>query len=232
MSCAKGTVYGPSKDNPNGTLYLRADCKRLQCPRCGEKRVRQYKKAIAERAGEHNLKRFMSLTLDPSKIDSSKDTVSYLRECFAKFRVYLGRRFGKKAVSFISIVELHKSGIAHLHVLVSLYIPQDWISKNWQAVGGGEIVDIRLVDIHRVAAYLSKYVTKQLLLLVPANKKRISTSRDIKLFPKKEKSGFKLLDEGINYLWETITGGWIGEHSFDEDGLRSFILWKNEGEYA
>jgi hypothetical protein len=46
-----------------------------------------------------------------------------------------------------------------------------WISQAWQSVGGCRIVDIRLVDIHRVGAYLSKYLTKDLLLSAPACKK-------------------------------------------------------------
>jgi hypothetical protein len=223
MTCAHGAVYGPSRDIAGGTVYLRADCKKLSCPDCGPKKAAKYKRAIAEHAKTFKLQRFMTLTLDPKKIGESQDSVSYLRKCFSKFRVYLGRKYGKQNVSYISIVELHKSGIAHLHVLVGVYIPQEWIKENWQRVGGGRIVDIRLVDIHNVAKYLSKYVTKDMLLMVPAKKKRISTSRNIRLFPPKEKSGFLLSILSIGMLWETMGKGIISDHRFDKHGLLSFV---------
>lgn len=228
--CSHGTVYGPSRDVEGGTVFIRADCRKLSCPHCGPVKAKHYRLAIAKRANEHKLQRFMTLTLDPRKIPEDQDSVSYLRACFAKFRVYLGRKYGKEKVSYISIVELHRSGRAHLHVLVGVYIPQEWISENWQRVGGGRIVDIRLVDIHNVARYLSKYVTKDLLLLVPASKKRISTSRNIRLFDAKEKSGFRISLSPIWQFWDLVLGR-IWTPRTDERGLFSFIL-SGPGEWA
>jgi hypothetical protein len=37
------------------------------------------------------------------------------------------------------------------HVLLSKYIPQQWISDSWSALGGGEIVHIKQVDVHRIS---------------------------------------------------------------------------------
>lgn len=220
--CARGTVIGPARDVPGGKLHLRADCRRLGCPRCGRKRATIYRRAIAEHAREKKLQRFMTLTLDPKKLEGSEDSITYLRGCFSKFRVYLGRRY--EVVSFVAIVELQKSGLAHLHVLVSCFIPQAWISESWQAVGGGRIVDIRFVDIHNVAAYLTKYVTKEVLTSVPANKKRISTSRDIKLLPKKEKTGFMISESGINSLFENQPDRCLMVNIVSDDaGLLSFV---------
>lgn len=227
MCCDHGSVYGPSRDVEGATVYLRKDCGKLSCKHCGPKKAARYRWAIAKQAEKHKLQRFMTLTLDPIKIDEDKDSVSYLRECFAKFRVYLGRRYGKERVHYISIVELHESGLAHLHVLVGMFIPQKWISENWQRVGGGRIVDIRLVDIHNVSKYLSKYVTKDLLLLVPAKKKRISTSRKIRLFDPKEKSGFRITLESIRSLFDWVGGNEPGEmfgFKFDDSGLQSFLF--------
>jgi hypothetical protein len=224
MSCARGTVYGPSRDEPGATVYIRADCRKLSCEKCGPIKARKYRAAIAKRAEENKLQRFMTLTIDPKKLEYGVDSVTYLRNCFSKFRVYLGRKFGETKTSYIAIVELTKRGLAHLHVLIGQYIPQEWISTSWQAVGGGRIVDIRFVDIHRVSAYMSKYVTKDLLLMVPAKKKRISTSRNIRLFDKKEKSGFMVSLDGIGFIFERITDGEICNFQFDDDGLRSFVF--------
>ena len=58
---------------------------------------------------------------------------------------------------------------------------------------------MRCVDVHRVSAYLSKYLTKDLLLSVPAKKKRISTSRDMRLFDQREPSGWHFDKAPIDY---------------------------------
>ena len=84
---------------------------------------------------KNRLTRLMTLTLDPQKC-AAEDSVAYLRKCFSKFRVSLLRRYDK-TLSFIAVVELQKSGMAHLHVLIGIYIDQDWISQAWQRVGGG-----------------------------------------------------------------------------------------------
>jgi hypothetical protein len=171
----------------------------------------------------------MTLTLDPKKV-AEKDSVTHLRDCFSKFRVTLLRRFGK-SVSFIAVVELQNSGMAHLHVLIGIYIDQAWISQAWQSVGGGKIVDIRMVDVHRVNAYLAKYLTKDLLLSVPASKKRISTSRDIKLFEKKQASGWGWIRTRIEKLHAkfTASGCQLERITEDDIGLVFFVRVSDSG---
>jgi hypothetical protein len=68
--------------------------------------------------------------------------------------------------------------------LISRYIKQEWISDAWTALGGGKIVDIRRVDLHRVSSYLSKYLSKEMLLAAPPRARRVTTSRSIKLLKK------------------------------------------------
>ena len=55
--------------------------------------------------------------------------------------------------------EPHKDGTPHFHGLVDQYLPFQTLSKLWAESGGG-YADIRLVDTQRVAAYLSKYLSK------------------------------------------------------------------------
>lgn len=57
-------------------------------------------------------------------------------------------------------------------------------TEAWVAVGGGFMVDIQLVDVHRVSRYLSKYLTKELLMSAPLRCRRVTTSRGIKLLEK------------------------------------------------
>jgi hypothetical protein len=143
------------------------------------------RKAIEARAKGLGLSRFLTLTLDPAKLPPGIDPVRYLRSCvWAKFRTYLKRKYGRPIV-YIAVLEYTEAGIPHLHVLVDRFIPQAWISESWEALGGGRVVDIRRVyDMHRVARYLSKYLTKQVILSSPRGVRRWSVSRGIQLFEK------------------------------------------------
>jgi hypothetical protein len=136
---------------------------------------------VAER---HKLNRFLTLTLDP-KVLGNKDPVAYINAVFAKWRTYLKRKFGH-SITYIRILEFQKSGNPHFHILVDRFIPQAWIQSTWQAVGGGRFVDIRYVDIHRIAHYLSKYLSKELLLSAPKRSRRITVSRGIRLIEKRK----------------------------------------------
>jgi hypothetical protein len=170
----------------------------------------------------------LTLTLDPKRC-AVEDSVAYLRQCFAKFRVALLRRFGK-SLSFIAVVELQQSGMAHLHVLVGVHIEQAWISQAWQAVGGGSIVDIRSVDVHCIHAYLAKYLTKDLLLSVSAKKKRISNSRDIHLTEKKPMSEWQWSPDSIHSHLRRLErrGVWIIRDAIEDDaGLAVFLAFDN-----
>jgi hypothetical protein len=129
------------------------------------------------------LKYFLTLTLDPKKLEHKKFAVPHLRLCFNKFREYLKRKYGT-VPPYICVLEFTKAGIPHLHILLDQYIPQKWISATWAGLGGGRIVFIKQVTIANVTRYLSKYLTKDLLLSAPKGSRRITTARSIKLFPK------------------------------------------------
>jgi len=121
----------------------------------------------------------------------------------AKMRVYLARRYGK-SIEFIAVLEFQKSGVAHLHLLVGVFIPQDWLSAAWQSVGGGMIVDIKYVDVHRVAAYLTRYLAGEeiahTLSHLRPRARIFGSSRSISFWEKKEKRGWWMVRRGIDYL--------------------------------
>ena len=141
---------------------------------------------IAKTAERLKLNKLLTLTLDPAKLQG-EDSTTYINAVFADFRVYLRRKLGRTP-SYIRVLEYQKNGNAHLHILVNCWLDQGWVSEAWAAVGGGRIVDIRLVDMHRISHYLSKYLTKQMIECAPPRARRVTTSRDIKLL-EKEPSG-------------------------------------------
>jgi hypothetical protein len=158
----------------------------------------------------------VTLTLNPSKIKG--DPVPFLNAAFAKLRVYLQRHNGGSP-QYIRVLEFQKNGNPHFHILIDRRIEIEWIRKAWVAVGGGYMVDIRVIDVHRVSRYLAKYLTKDLLMSAPLRCRRVTSSRGIKLF-EKEPSEFKweLLRVSIYRLREMYAVSVITP-LFDEDQL-------------
>lgn len=217
--CGRWSLRGQEAEEAHWR-YGRLGCKRWDCERCGPRKARQLRGAIIRKAIERDLRRFLTLTLDP-RTCTPEESTAYIRDCWNKFRTYLKRRHGA-LVSFIAILELQKSGYAHLHVLVDRYIPQPWISEAWQSVGGGRIVFITQVDVHRVAGYLAKYLTKELLeSKLHPRQRRYTTSRDIRLLTKSTSGKWVLLRRTLELLyWHTRSA--VIREGRDDNG---FLQW-------
>ena len=219
--CGARTLRGYALDGRSERL-IRLNCKTWACAYCGPRKAWRYKQAIRAIAERLSLTRFLTLTLDPSKIEG--DPVRYLRRVFNKFRVSLLRKF-KCTVNYIAILEFHKSGIPHLHVLVDRFILQQWISEAWSALGGGEIVDIRFVDVHRISHYLAKYLTKELLMSAPLRSRRVTTSRSIHLLEKTASDTTWVMDGRSIFQLFSIFESFAQDIQVDCDGfLFSFSL--------
>lgn len=207
----------------NRTYYSRLRCKAWKCPRCGPKKVKQIRRGIIERATQKNLCRFLTLTLNP-RYCTPDGSISYIRRCWNELRTYLKRRY-KASISFIAVVELQQSGYAHLHILVDRYIEQSWIKKAWQAVRGGEIVDIRYVDIHRIGPYMAKYLTKEVFLAPFApRQRRYSTSRGIALISKTNPGKWVLIKVPIEFLFTLRRERLLGLFCDQQGTLQSYEL--------
>jgi len=196
--------------------FHRLNCKTWGCCYCGPRKARLYKYLIGQLAEREQLTRFLTLTLDPSRIEG--DSVRYLRGVFNKFRLYLRRKYSTP-VKYIAVLEFHKSGVAHLHLLVDRFIPWEWIKQSWSALGGGEVVFIKYVDVHRISRYLSKYLTKELLLSAPKRSRRVTTSRSLRLIEKKDaEMGWELFKFSIFLLFSRLWSAAKDIH-LDEDGF-------------
>jgi hypothetical protein len=203
FGCGNFSVVGPLKGKPGKFGHKALFCQSYRCRRCCNPKLKKVRARIAEMATKHKLQRMATLTLDPKKIPKGKRTDRYLRECWREMRVSLARKFGK-SLPFVGVLEFHKSGIAHLHLLVGQYIPQKWLSRAWSAIGGGKVVDIRFVDVHRVSAYLSVYLAgdkvQKTLELLPKRARIFTTARSIVLWGKKVKSGWRLVRRDVSDL--------------------------------
>lgn len=107
-------------------------------------------------------------------------------------------------------------------------MPQVWVSQAWQSVGGGRIVDIRMVDIHRVALYVSKYLTKGLLDSVPPGMRRYSCSRNIQLFTRPSKdSPWKLIKSPIEPLHRLLALYAFDQTLGENEELETFLVFED-----
>lgn len=176
--------YVPADDPEAEKKVFR--CGSWDCYCCGyHKRmnlVEEVQRVVKERP---EMRRFLTLTLDPKALppsarDDDEYQAEYIMETWRKFRTYIKREYGD--FSFIWVKEKQENDNWHLHVLVSRYLDQAWISRSWEALGGGEIVDIRRVNrVEKAAHYLGKYLTKDALSEFPDHVKRYGTSEDIDL---------------------------------------------------
>jgi hypothetical protein len=201
--------------------FRRINCGSWTCSYCGPRKARTARARIRAVAEGLGLRYFLTLTLDPSKLtelENEKQAVAYLRETFNKFRIYLKRLYGS-APSYLCVLEFTQKGIPHLHILFDRYISQSWISSTWDRLGGGRIVFIKQVTVNKIANYLSKYLTKELLLSAPKGTRRITTARSIKLFPKFDSGmAWELVKESI---WSLLTA----------ERMKNFHLQKNMLEF-
>lgn len=213
-------------------LHIRSKCKSYRCGICGPRKIRQVRKRIVNIAVEKRLDRFLTLTLDPSKLNSLSDTkseIAYLKNCWRKMRVYIERQLGRPLV-FISVVELQDNGHPHFHLLIGSFLPQRWISSAWDSLGGGRIVDIRRVQMKRIAAYLAKYITDEDMCDYPPRVRRFSTSRGLALFDKNKSEGsWRLVRTGIETLRKYANG--VEEERYDAERLLSFTTTEPLNEF-
>lgn len=218
--CGRYTLAGRVKTRG---IFIRHKCKTWGCGVCGPKKLASVKRGIYREADKHELRRFLTLTLPGNFKGSYQDSVKALNKSWKKFGIYFKREFGEKLI-YIKVVEPQKRGIAHLHVLVSRYIPQGWLSKIWQGIGGGRICDIRFVDVHRIAAYISKYMSKAMIGDDLGPYRRYSTSQEISI------NGAKQPSEGVwEFLKVPIDGFWRYAVKEAQEG-RSLIIQAESSE--
>ena len=223
--CGSYTLVGPVKGQLGKLAHRRLFCKSLRCPYCRRPKLKNLRARIAQLAHQLQLRRFVTLTLDPKRLSDRKHTDRYIRQCWRKMRVSLERKFGK-TVQFIGVLEFQKSGVAHLHLLVGVYIPQDWLSTAWESIGGGKNVDIRYVDIHRVTAYLTAYLVgekiEHTLGLLPPRARIFTTSRGIQLSEKRKSAGWWIVRRSISLI--EFASKNPTAHRYNNERVRSPLL--------
>jgi len=100
------------------------------------------------------------------------------------------RKYKLKKLPFAAIMEAHRSGWPHLHILLrSIWIDQRWLSDQMQIIADSPVVWIERIDNKaKVSGYVAKYCSKAAHKFGTA--KRYFFSRDYDLLPADEKAKF------------------------------------------
>lgn len=169
-------------DDPESDVRAPYRCNQWDCYCCGyrmrQNLVEEIQRVCSERP---ELSRLLTLTLDPDLAPDDQDEQHrYITQRWNALRTAISRDIG--SFSYIWVREEQDSGLPHLHILVSRYLPQDWLSRRWEELGGGEIVDIRQIErVEKAAHYIGKYLTKNALTGMPDGIRRYGSSSDIDL---------------------------------------------------
>jgi hypothetical protein len=133
-------------------------CKRWSCPECGPRRCRD----LQWRAKNASPTIFLTLTIRRGFAATPDLQAKALVDGWRMLRQYLMRWYGWDKLPFLAVVEKHKSGWPHLHVLLrSKYIDHRLIRDWWTARFNSPRIWIEAVtDQQKAAVYVSKYLAK------------------------------------------------------------------------
>lgn len=153
--CGQGAIVGIAPDDRE-VVIIPLRCKQWDCPTCGS--LKAFKTAAKIATGSPN--KFLTLTLDPKFYHTTALALDHLKRSFSKLVRLIRKQFGP--FHYAAVLELQKSGMPHYHICArSKYIPQRWLSVQWQRLTRATNVDIRAVkNQSKVASYLCKYLAK------------------------------------------------------------------------
>lgn len=199
----------PRGEEPTTAPYR---CGSWDCYCCGHRMRCNLVEEIERLATDRpDMSRLLTLTLDPDKAPPQQEEQHYyITQRWNALRTRLRREIGD--FSYLWVREEQKSGLPHLHIIVSRYLPQSKVRAAWSDLGGGEIVDIRKIDrLDKAAHYIGKYLTKDALSGMPDGIRRYGSSSDISLAVRGPQSDTETESrfELVRVAYETL--GWREE---------------------
>lgn len=127
---------------------------------------------------------FVTLTFDPARVDRQD-----YRDCMSRVR-YLGDQLTRRGSVYLFVPEFHKDGKSyHFHGLVGGWMPLDYAGSfgpsgyeraTYHVVGFPGFTSVQpLEDPKRASTYITKYITKELVSVVPKGCHRYLYSRSL-----------------------------------------------------
>jgi len=143
---------------PTGRCALPRYCGRWGCDKC---RPVRRKRVIAEIIGGQPTD-FLTLTTQVRADWTPDEAARALPRAWARYAAWHNRKYGKRSLQYFAVMEATKQGWPHLHITIRA----NWIDlRKLRAILVADLRSpvcklIKLDGIHRVAAYLAKYLGK------------------------------------------------------------------------
>lgn len=155
--CPHATVFDAHECNEAKWHLIGGRCNRWHCPGCGPLKTA----ILCRKIGDAKPNRFITLTTAHHETRSPREVWDAARRQVPELIRKIRREVGD--IEYCRVLEEHKSGYPHFHLLVrSPYIEQKLLSRWWCELTDAFVVDIRKVDPERrVAKYVAKYLSKQ-----------------------------------------------------------------------
>ena len=176
-------------------------CNRYDCPVCGPKKAKKLYHAINRFFSKIKVVRLWTFTLSSGVAVTPVEHYNLLKEGWRRLTTELRRskylRADQRNFQYVRVLELHKSGYAHLHVLVTEYLPQKFVQSCWEHICQdlcnvqGHVASANVKGI-RNSASAARYVVKYVLKCAREATfavRRYSRSGKVALFPKHVSSG-------------------------------------------
>ena len=131
------------------------------CWSCGDCAPKKKKRVMAEIAGgEPNI--FLTITWKVRPGWTPVEAARALSDAWAKYAALYNRRHGPGSLQYCVVREPTEAGWPHMHIAVrARWIPKRELSAFLEAEIQSPIIKLISLDgVHRIAAYLAKYMTK------------------------------------------------------------------------
>jgi hypothetical protein len=117
------------KSHTTGETF-KIGCKRWDCPVCGPKKKYRLSSYFASQLRGYEVVRLLTVTLRSFSHIPPQSHYGLLQEVWRRTLTDLRRDssvVGSRKVRYLRVNEQHKSGYAHLHLLIDTFIPQKWL---------------------------------------------------------------------------------------------------------
>lgn len=182
--------------------HIELKCKSYSCAYCGEIKRNRLAYYLNSYLNNFQIIRFWTLTIRSTAFEYNANKIKLASEIFRRFtnNVRRNNALGKNEQQFqyVKVLEFHKSGSPHFHVIVDRFLPVNILRALWQKAindvlgksGWNGNVHVKANLTKKSASnYIAKYVVKTAKELKPRQKARLwSKSNKIAIFPKKEPS--------------------------------------------
>lgn len=184
--CERGTWLAGYDESAKVRRVIQTNCDSWQCDYCARRKQSEWRyrirKHLDKRAVEGVKFFFLTLTRPANEhVGNANDSLQTLKRNWHRTAEYFRRQLSPIALEYVSVIEFHKSGLPHQHLLINyspgdveLYSPSRGtpmmrsrsLSARLEHYGYGWVHHIEPVaDSAAAGRYVSKYLAKGLDLM-------------------------------------------------------------------